>query len=88
MSESKGNMENQPTLSKDSALARGIRTAVQAAVGFFIGLIVVVWNVPGVPSAVVNYLAENAFPFALALGLPAGLVSFVWNVLRKDVPNI
>lgn len=75
-------------MSNDSALARGIRTGIQAFIGFLIGLLTTVWAVPGVPEAVLAYLHSNALQLALAFGVPAGIVGFAWNVLRKDVPNV
>lgn len=74
-------------MNKDSALARGLRTAIQAIVGFIVGLVATVWAVPGVPQAVSTYMTGHAVQLALTVGLPAGLVAFLWNVLRKDVPN-
>ena len=64
----------------DSALARGIRTFLQA----IIGTLVAVWAVPGVPEVV----GKNIVPLVIAFGVPTGLASFIWNVLRKDVPNV
>lgn len=75
-------------MNNDSALARGIRTALQAFIGFLVGLLTTVWAVPGVPAAVLAYLQSNSLQLALAFGIPAGIVGFVWNVLRKDVPNV
>lgn len=75
-------------MNKDSAAARGIRTAIQAAIAFVIGLAVVVWQVPGVPQVVISYTTQNIAGLATSFGVSAGLVSFVWNFFRKDVPNI
>lgn len=74
-------------MNNDSALVRGIRTAIQAIVGFGVGLAGTVWAVPGVPGAVHTYLVGHALAAALAIGIPAGVAGFVWNALRKDVPN-
>lgn len=73
--------------SQDSATGRALKTAVQAIVGFVVGLVVVVWSVPGVPHAVLDYMRTNVFQLALFFGIPAGLTSFVWNLFRKEVPN-
>lgn len=77
-----------PVPTPDSAVARGIRTFFQAFIGFVFGLLVVIWAVPGVPAAVIQYVSANWVQLALDLGIPSGVASFIWNVLRKDVPNL
>lgn len=72
---------------QDSSTGRALKTAVQAAIGFIVGLFVVVWAVPGVPDAVAAYAKDNLVPVALAFGIPSGIASFVWNYLRRDVEN-
>jgi hypothetical protein len=76
----------------DSALIRGIRTTLQALLAFMVGLVLAVWQVPGVPEAVHTYISNNLPNTLLAFGLPlalgTGLVSFLWNVLRPSVKNI
>lgn len=73
---------------KDSVTSRAIKTAVQAMVGFLIGLIVVVWAVPGVPHAVISYVQSNLISVLLSVGIPSGVVTYAWNnILRKDLPN-
>ena len=57
---------------QDSATGRGIKTAIQATIGFLFGLVVVVWNVPGVPDAIIEYTEKNWMQIALAGGVPAG----------------
>ena len=74
-------------MNQDTALMRGVRTAIQAFIGVVVGLFTTIWSVPGVSEATVHYLGENALPLALAFGIPAGIASFIWNYLRKDVPN-
>lgn len=77
--------------SQDSATGRGIKTFIQAVGGFIVGLVVTVWAVPGVPQAVINYVQQNAAQVLLTIGLPVavstGVISFIWNFLRKDVKN-
>lgn len=75
-------------MKKDSALWRGTVTALQAVFAFLVGLIAVVWNVDGVPQAVVAY-TQNNLPELLALfGLGTGLTSFLFNLIfRKNVPT-
>lgn len=79
------------SLNNDSARGRGLRTGIQAALAalltFIIGLIMAVWKVPGVPVAVVDYVQGHLIEVLLAIGIPSGLVSWVWNILRKGVPN-
>ena len=75
-------------ITKDSATDRGIKTAVQAMLGFLAGLAMAIWAVPGVPHAVISYIEANIPQMLLIIGVPSGLVSFGWNFLRKDVPNI
>lgn len=64
-------------------LNKGVRTALQAIVGALIGLVLVVWAVPGVPEAVVEYLKSNAVPVLLAIGIPSGIVAWIQNLLGK-----
>lgn len=73
--------------SQDSSTGRAGKTALQAVLGFVIGLFVVVWGVPGVPEAVIDYVKNNAVQILLLVGVPSGLVSFVWNFFRKDIEN-
>ena len=76
------------TTNNDSALVRSVRTFLQTLIGVVIGLFVVVWAVPGVPHVVYSYLMDNVVPIALSVGIPSGVASFLWNILRKDVPNL
>ncbi len=69
--------------SKDSATAKALRTVVQAMVGLFIA----VWTVPGVPHAVFSYIVANMPVVLLAVGIPSGIVTFVWYFVKKEVPN-
>lgn len=77
--------------SNDTALVRGVRTSIQAALAtlltFSVGCIFAVWNVPGVPDALLSYIYNNLPQCLMAIGLPTGIVSFIWNVLRPNVRN-
>jgi hypothetical protein len=64
-------------------LNKGIRTALQAIVGALVGLVVVVWAVPGVPEAVIDYATTNLVPLLLAIGIPSGIVAWLQNRLGK-----
>jgi hypothetical protein len=64
-------------------VVKGVRTAFQAMLGSLLGLIAVVWAVPGVPEAVVAYLQANWLPILLTIGVPSGLVAWLQNRLGK-----
>lgn len=70
-----------PTL--NSATGRGLTTAVQALVSFIIGLILAIWQVPGVPKAVMDFVWNSGPTLLVTLGistsLSVGIVSFLWN---------
>lgn len=72
---------------KNTAKGKGVRTAIQATIGtiaaFLIGLVAVVWAVPGVPEAVTNYLVNNAVQLLTYLGLSAGALSGVFSYLQN-----
>jgi len=70
-----------------TSIVKGLRTAAQAIVGALVGLVIVVWAVPGVPAAVINYLSTNAIELLVSVGLPSGLVSWAWNVYEAKVAN-
>lgn len=72
---------------QDSSTGRAIKTAVQAMIGFVAGLIVVVWGVPGVPETVLGYVQQHLVEVLIIVGVPSGLTSFAWNLMRKDVKN-
>lgn len=83
---------NNPRLpTQDSATGRGLKTFVQAVIGFIIGLTIALFNVPGVPDAVVSYVQKHAVEMLLGFGLPVSIstggASFVWNLLRKNIRN-
>lgn len=64
-------------------LNKGVRTALQAIAGSLIGLVTVVWAVPGVPEAVVEYAQTNWLPILLSIGIPSGLVAWIQNKIGK-----
>ncbi len=70
-------------MDKNTPVAKGVRTALQAVVGVVIGLVAVVWAVPGVPEAVISYLQDNLVQVLLLVGLPSGFVSYLQNKLGK-----
>lgn len=82
-------------LNKDTAVWRGVRTAIQSVPGFITGLFTVVWAVPGVQEAVSDYLSDNLpglialfFVGVLPASVIAGVIAFVWNARRKDVKTL
>lgn len=64
-------------------VVKGVRTGIQAIIGSLIGLVAVVWAVPGVPEAVIEYAKSNWLPILLTIGFPSGLVAYVQNKLGK-----
>jgi len=72
---------------RDSATGRGLATVAQAIIGFGIGLFTVVWAVPGVPDAVINYVQGHIVELAIAFGISAGAVSSIWNWFRPNIKN-
>lgn len=77
---------------QDSSTGRGLKTTIQAGAGTLIvtaiiNLLVSVWNVPGVPDVVLSWLQENIFKIAGSIGVSSGIVAFLWNLPRRDIPN-
>lgn len=70
-------------MDKNSAIGKGVRTAIQAMVGLVVGLVVAVWAVPGVPEVVTSYLVNNALQVLLLVGVPAGAVAYLQNKAGK-----
>lgn len=64
-------------------VVKGVRTGIQAIIGSLIGLVLVVWAVPGVPEAVIEYLKINWLPILLSIGVPSGFVAWLQNRLGK-----
>jgi TRAP-type C4-dicarboxylate transport system permease small subunit len=72
-------------LNQDNATARGVRTFIQAFIGFFVGLVTTVWSIPGVPEAVETYVMNNIPSVLVYLAIPsglAGIVAYIWNRAR------
>jgi hypothetical protein len=67
-----------------TSFVKGLRTAAQAIIGAFVGLLVVVWAVPGVPEAVVHYLQLNAIGLLVSIGVPSGLAAWGWNAFEAS----
>lgn len=77
--------------SQDSATGRGLKTTLQgfigAAVALFVGLLAVTRTVPGCNEAIMKFFYDNLLLLAGGAGVSSGVVSFVWNLFRKDVKN-
>ena len=68
---------------KNTPAGKGIRTAIQTVAGLVIGLVSVIWAVPGVPEAVVEYVRENALLIVASVSIPSGVVSYLQNKIGK-----
>lgn len=69
-------------MNKNTASAKGVRSFIQAVPGFFLGLVVTVWAVPGVREAVVAYVQNEGLALLALLFSGAaftGLFSFFQN---------
>lgn len=66
---------------------RGLRTFAQTLVGLVVGLALAVWKVPGVPTAIHNYVVGNEgtvfLTLAALVGLPSGVVAWLHNKFGK-----
>jgi hypothetical protein len=78
--------DNKPSVlspQNNTPQAKGLRTGLQAVAGSIVGLLAVVWAVPGVPEAVNNYIGDNVLPLALAIGIPSGIAGLLYNLFFK-----
>lgn len=64
-------------------VVKGVRTGIQSIIGAVVGLVLVVWAVPGVPEAVTAYLQANWFLILLGIGVPSGFVAWLQNRLGR-----
>ena len=74
----------------DSAAGKGLMTALQSLISFLIGLIVTVYQVPGVPDAIINFTYNHLPEVLVNIGIPliigSGATSFIINYLfRKNI---
>ncbi len=83
-----------PTL--DSKTAKAIKVTALAFFGFAAGLIIAVWQVPGVPEVVKSYCQANIPTLLVTVGIPtaisAGIGSVILNVIldkffKKNIKN-
>lgn len=69
-------------MNKNTPAAKGVRTFIQAVPGFFLGLVLTVWAVPGVKEAVIAYVQTDGLALLSLLFSGAvftGLFSFLQN---------
>lgn len=76
---------NQTTPPKTVA-QRGWRTFFQSVGGAIVGLLLAVWNTPGVPETIVNYAQTNFVPLLIAfvglIGVPTAVIALIQNYLE------
>lgn len=76
----------QTTTPPKTVAQRGWRTFFQTAGGSLVGLVLAVWNVPGVPDAINAYATAHFLPLFLSLlgliGIPTAIVALVQNYLE------
>lgn len=72
---------------KTTPEGKGFRTFYQAVAGVAVAFFAGLWDVPGVPEFAVNFAKSEGlsllFFLAIAVGVPAGLVSFFQNKVGK-----
>ena len=80
-------MNNLRLPQTDSATFRGLITALQALITFSVGLILAIWQVPGVSKAATDFVWVNGPTTLAAIGIPliigTGIVSFLFNLLLR-----
>ena len=84
-------MENELNLrlpKTDSATGRGLKTTLWSFIGSTIVLGTTAWaaisGVPGCPEVITNFVRDNLIEIALALSVPSGVISFVYNWLGRS----
>lgn len=69
-------------------LQRGWRTLLQSIGGAIVGLLLAVWNTPGVPETVVNYAQANFVPLLLTfvglVGVPSAVIAWLQNRVETN----
>lgn len=67
---------------------RGVRTFFQTVLASITGLVIAVWNVPGVPDVIVSYARENWLPLLLTfvgtISVPAWIIAYIQNKLEGN----
>lgn len=62
-----------------SARERSIRTGLQAIVSLLIGLVVTVWRIDGVPTAVFDYLGSQVAVLFGTTGVAGLVIGYLMN---------
>jgi len=70
-------------LNKETPSGKGLRTAYQAIAGTVVAFFYGLWNLPGVPEYVTDFLKDEGVSLLLLLavlvGVPAGVIAWVQN---------
>ncbi len=66
-----------------STKERSVRTGIQAVLSLLVGLVVTVWSVQGVPSAVFNYLSSQTAVLFGTTGVAGLVIGYLMNKGRK-----
>ena len=74
-------------MNKNTPAAKGVRTAYQSIIGFMVGLVAVVWAVPGVPEAITDYILNNWLTIVSSLGLSTGVFSGLFALLQNKAED-
>lgn len=76
-------------MNKNTTIGRAVRTTIQSFIGFIVGLVVVVWHVPGVPEAVIQYTQNHLVIAVVSIGVPvalvSGIVAYAHNFVEKKL---
>lgn len=80
-------------LTNNTATYKGVRTSLQAFIAFVVGLILVIWNTPGVPQNVEAYLRPYEVNVLVWIGIPtvfvSGLIAYVGGkIAEKQTPVV
>ena len=68
-----------------STKERSVRTGVQAVLSLLVGLVVTVWSVQGVPSAVFNYLSSQTAVLFGTTGVAGLVIGYLMNKGKKQM---
>ncbi len=60
---------------------RSLITALSVLLAYFIGLVLAIIQVPGVPAVFVNYVWNNTPALFLSMGIPVTIAPFVVNFI-------
>ncbi len=75
---------------KNTATTNSLEVALKALVGFVSGLVVVIWAVPGVQEAVLDYVSNHWMEVVAIVGVPSvftGLINLAMDWRKKGIRN-